>query len=357
MTDHPTPPSNPPSEDPQAELRAEDIPLGPGFSWFSANRLIFLANIALYLVVSLVGGTFPETDLDVLINYGAKESSYIAMGEWWRIIAPIFLHNGLLHLGFNSMALYVFGPMMENTLGTWRFLLVYMTAGIMGVLASCLWSVSISVGASGSIFGLLGVGFFIERRMAQMKKAAGEATDPNDNTFTSLLIANGALALFVDQFDHAAHIGGLVTGMGWVAVFYFYRRQRIVSVTLTAILVAMLGVGFYLATDKYYVAKLYASSAEDRPQPEVKLYLLSKSLWLNPEPVAIRLDRLYNAILAGSTAAIERDLAMLPASAWPQLQALRARLSQEATPAVVERFDNDLERFRLQHNLTRREPS
>lgn len=331
--------------------RAEEIPLGPGFSWFSANRLFFIANIAIYLVVSFAGGTFPDTDLDVLIAYGAKESSLIAMGEWWRLIAPIFLHNGLLHLGFNSMALYVFGPMMENTLGTWRFVLVYLTAGIMGVLASAVWSVSISVGASGSIFGLLGVGFFIERRMAQLKKAEGEKPDPNDNTFTSLLIANGALALFVDQFDHAAHIGGLITGIGWVAVFYFYRRARLASYGITALLVAMLGLGFYLATDRPYVSGLYDKAAAERPQSEVKLYLLSKALWLTPTDDSLRLKRLYNAVLSGSSRAIERDLAVLPASAWSELQQLKTRLEAVATPDLVEQFDLQLRRFQQQHNL------
>lgn len=350
MSDHQPPPEAPTSEIPDHE-RAEEIPLGPGFSWFSANRLFFIANIALYLVVSLVGGTFPETDLEVLIDYGAKESSLIAMGEWWRLIAPLFLHNGLLHLGFNSMALYVFGPMMENTLGTWRFVLVYMTAGIMGVLASAVWSVSISVGASGAIFGLLGVGFFIERRMAQMKKAQGEKPDPNDNTFTSLLIANGALALFVDQFDHAAHIGGLITGIGWVAVFYFFRRQRIISYVIGAAIVAMLAVGFYLSTDRGYVANLYAKAATEREHPEVKLYLLSKSLWLAPEQQQVRLDRLYYAVLAGSNQLIVRDLSVLPAKAWSQLEALADRLGDVAAPALMEMFELHLEQFKRQHNV------
>lgn len=347
----PEQPPHPADSDIPDHERAEQIPLGPGFSWFSANRLIFIANIALYLVVSLAGGTFPDTDLDVLIAYGAKESSLIAMGEWWRLIAPLFLHNGLLHLGFNSMALYVFGPMMENTLGTWRFVLVYLTAGIMGVLASAVWSVSISVGASGSIFGLLGVGFFIERRMAQMKKAEGEKPDPNDNTFTSLLVANGALALFVDQFDHAAHVGGLITGIGWVAVFYFYRRLRLASLAITAVLVAMLGLGFYLATDRSYVSGLYAKAAAEREQPQVKLYLLSKGLWLTPSDDELRLKRLYNGVLSGSERAIERDLAVLPATAWPQLLELKERLKQVATPDLVSQFELHLRRFSQQHNL------
>ena len=97
----------------------------------------------------------------LLILFGAKYNPLILEGEWWRLITPMFLHIGLIHLVMNSFALYYLGTAVERIYGRYRFLFIYLFAGFAGTLASFLFSPdSISAGASGGIFGLFGALLF-----------------------------------------------------------------------------------------------------------------------------------------------------------------------------------------------------
>src|SRR5262245_57817063 len=99
------------------------------------------------------GATNPAT----LLAFGMKSNAQIDSGEYWRLITPIFIHIGLLHLMFNSYALWIVGPQVEKLYGGARFLILYMATGVAGVLGSY-WQHpnDPSAGASGAIFGLFG---------------------------------------------------------------------------------------------------------------------------------------------------------------------------------------------------------
>ncbi|MEM5820751.1 MAG: rhomboid family intramembrane serine protease [Candidatus Aenigmatarchaeota archaeon] len=83
-------------------------------------------------------------------------------GEVWRIFTSIFLHGDFLHLFYNSFALLIFAPILENTIGHRRFLIVFFTSGILGSIAYLLTSLVINdldipaLGASGAIYGVIG---------------------------------------------------------------------------------------------------------------------------------------------------------------------------------------------------------
>src|SRR5262249_62026124 len=100
-------------------------------------------------------------DTDTLIAFGAKTNGLLQSGEWFRLITPIFIHAGLLHLLLNSYALWVVGTQVEKLYGSARFLLIYLLAGVGGVAGSYFGPIIIhksfdspSVGASGARFGL-----------------------------------------------------------------------------------------------------------------------------------------------------------------------------------------------------------
>src|SRR5581483_1805326 len=94
----------------------------------------------------------------ILIAYGAKENTLLLQGQYWRFITPIFLHANALHVGMNMLNLLVLGVFLERILGHLRFLLIYLVTGIISVIASFYFAPrEISVGASGAIFGLVGV--------------------------------------------------------------------------------------------------------------------------------------------------------------------------------------------------------
>ena len=77
-------------------------------------------------------------------------------GEYWRLVMPMFLHGGWLHILGNSYALYILGPVLERVYGYGRYATIYVAAGMGGAFLSMAASKNISVGASGAIFGIAG---------------------------------------------------------------------------------------------------------------------------------------------------------------------------------------------------------
>jgi len=169
--------------------------------------LILGINIAIWLLMTINGGS--ETT-EVLIHFGAKVNGLIVAGEYWRLVSPIFLHIGILHLAFNSYALAAFGPAVERYLGAFRFFLIYLFSGVLGVIASFAFNDHLSAGASGAIFGLIGtlvVFFYVYRD----KTGSGR----NNQLYNVLTVAGYNLIYgFVSRnIDNFGHIGGLLGGL------------------------------------------------------------------------------------------------------------------------------------------------
>jgi rhomboid protease GluP len=139
----------------------------PGTS--SATSLILLVN-GLFFVLMLMSaggeggapaglGRMMGFDFYTILKFGGGRGSLVLIdGEWWRFVAPIFLHGGLLHFGFNTYVLLQLGPIVEELYGTERFWIIYLLSGISGNLVSQLVSSHTNViGASGAICGLIGL--------------------------------------------------------------------------------------------------------------------------------------------------------------------------------------------------------
>jgi rhomboid protease GluP len=143
----------------------------------SATTLILLANGFWFLLVLLAqiniadgGGSFWRFDGELLIRFGAGLSrpvrlsdGTILLANWWRLVTAIFLHGGLIHFGFNSWVLMQLGRLAESEYGTKRFWGIYLVSGIAGNIAAvatyrAMYSAPVPiVGASGAIFGLVGL--------------------------------------------------------------------------------------------------------------------------------------------------------------------------------------------------------
>ena len=182
-------------------------------------------------------GGFPG---EVLVAYGAKLNSLIKQQhEWWRFVTPMFVHVNLLHIVVNMYSLWMVGPYVEKLYGSARFVLFWVVTGIAGVVASYLTVVGPgsrlgefrflfktadgpSAGASGAIFGLVGVLFvfgikFRKELPEGFKRAFGTGLLPVIviNLFIGYL-GSGAI-------DNAAHLGGLLSG-AVLALAVSYRR-------------------------------------------------------------------------------------------------------------------------------------
>ena len=180
-----------------------------------AVRVIALVNIVVFAIPALadfVGFRLLGISLsDLLQMWGAKDNIAIAAGDqYYRFFTMMFLHGGLLHLLFNTIALTSFGSEIERIAGTQRFLGIYFVGGLMGGVASYVFTPNPAVGASGAIFALIGaeiVFIWLNRvvfgeRAKQMLGSVG---------FTAL--ANIGIGFSVPNIDNMAHIGGLIGGL------------------------------------------------------------------------------------------------------------------------------------------------
>jgi rhomboid protease GluP len=126
--------------------------------------------------------------------------------QWWRLVTAMFLHGGLIHIGFNMMNLMQFGPALEELYGSARYLFLYVVTGALGFLASALMG-HFSVGASGALLGLIGA------MLAVTSKRGGSFM----RELRSRLITSVAILFMIGFWgglgiDNSAHIGGFAVG-------------------------------------------------------------------------------------------------------------------------------------------------
>lgn len=179
------------------------------------TRALLLINLVMFVLTSLLArGGFMEAVLGgadglTLVALGAKENGLILRGDYWRLLTPIFLHIGIVHLGFNSYALNLFGREVESLFGSWRFAVIYFLAGIGGSILSFAFSPAISAGASGAIFGLIGAmaAFLIRNR-----QTLGAQGRQHLQSLVFMIGINLYLGVTLPGIDNYGHIGGLVVG-------------------------------------------------------------------------------------------------------------------------------------------------
>jgi rhomboid protease GluP len=126
--------------------------------------------------------------------------------EWWRLITAMFLHAGLVHIGFNMMALMQFGPALEELYGSSRYLFLYVVTGAFGFLLSAARG-HFSIGASGALLGLVGATLAVtsKRGGAYMRELRSRLISSVGILF--VLGFSGFMAM-----DNFAHGGGLAAG-------------------------------------------------------------------------------------------------------------------------------------------------
>lgn len=141
----------------------------------------------------------------------ALDKQAVARGEWYRLLSVVLVHGGVLHLFFNMYALYILGPLVEGIWGTKSFAVFYVLAALAGSTASFLTNPIPAVGASGAIFGLIGVVFAGTRAHHPVLDVRARAIVRQLGTLIVLNLAIGFLA--AGQIDNAAHIGGFIAGL------------------------------------------------------------------------------------------------------------------------------------------------
>jgi rhomboid protease GluP len=217
----------------------------PTFTYF-----FFGLNIFIFILMAFAGGS---TNGLTLMAFGVKSNAEIASGQWWRFVTPIFLHIGLLHILFNSYALWIVGPQVEKLYGGARFVILYVLTGVAGVAASYFYHPeNQSAGASGAIFGLFGVLLVFGIRHRHdippfFKRAVGTGVLP-------VILINLVIGFSIPAIDNSAHIGGLLAGAALAAIIPFQRPGEEEKPFFTSIqisIMAMIAVSFFAVWKNY----------------------------------------------------------------------------------------------------------
>ncbi|MCW2578816.1 MAG: Membrane associated serine protease, rhomboid family [Blastococcus sp.] len=215
-----------------------------GRRWGAVTITLIAMNVAMFVVTAvsavLVGNSplnnqrSPVFDALSQWPYGVN-----LFGEWWRVFTAAFLHIGPVHLALNMFALLLFGSELEQRLGRWRYLSVYLLAGLGAAAAIQLFGdprVPVA-GASGAIYGLMGaLGVFM---LAQRQDLRGLLA----------LLAINVVVSFLPGVSLLGHLGGLVTGALTAAVLVATRRNRPLQIgALTSLAVLLLVVTLTVPT-------------------------------------------------------------------------------------------------------------
>ena len=217
---------------------------GVGSSRINAVTLALIgANVAVALV-ELATGSSASFLNNSIFEKGSlfaagwfTPTSGVAHGEWWRLFTSMFLHASFFHLAINMYSLYFVGSIMEQVIGRWRFLLLYLASGLAGSAGALVLSpLTPTVGASGAIFGVLGGLFVLERKrhIATGGQVAG------------LIVLNLVITIaFSSSISVGGHVGGLIGGMILMVALLQFRRSALYSVaSVAAITVAAVVVAY-----------------------------------------------------------------------------------------------------------------
>jgi rhomboid protease GluP len=181
--------------------------------------------------------------LEAMFNLGAAGTIPWSLGRWWTLFTAIYLHGGLLHIIFNVLWIRQLGPAVEELYGRARMVVIFTVAGALGFLASNLLGHPFTIGASGSIFGLLGA------IVAFGQKRGG--------TYGMMILrqyGQWALILFIFGFfmsgvNNVAHAGGFVGGFltGLAMSLAEHRDEGSLDYLLAAACIGVTVLGFALS--------------------------------------------------------------------------------------------------------------
>ncbi len=283
------------------------------FSWTIS---IILVNFIILLSIEFLGGP----NIYNLLKFGGQYGPFVSTGDWYRIVTAMFVHAGWLHLLFNMYALYYLGILVENIYGPSKLLVVYFASGIAGNLLSQVFYYSApSVGASGAIFGLVGLllaaTYFRKDFPSTIRRALYLSLLP-------MVIFNIAYGFMPGtDINNAAHLGGFGTGLllGYlIPVRHSWGIKRKAWNTIAALtLIVVVGSFIGLATNNAMI----------KLQPTIDFantysYVLLNNLNVRVAPLSSEVEAIKP--FDRKTAKLKNDLLSYLKTGNPELQELNS---------------------------------
>lgn len=195
--------------------------------------IVMVVLIILTFIITAIGRLENPIEWQFwLLNHGALYAPLTLGGEWYRIFTSMFLHASFLHLAFNCVALALVGGYVEHESGSLRFLIIFFACGFAGALSNLFFGLfTVGVGASGAVFGLLGVAVIL---IINNRRQDSQFIIFFVMGFFLLLIFNWLLGDVVGA-DHASHMGGLICGLIMGLIQLFNKKLTVIIAPLLLI--------------------------------------------------------------------------------------------------------------------------
>lgn len=319
-----------------------------------ATYALLAINIVIFIVMVAFGVPFVDPKAGDVLPWGANYGPYIFAGQYWRLIAAMFLHFGIIHLAGNMWCLWSLGQLTEKLLGSISVLGLYLLTGIGASLLSLSWDpMRVGAGASGAIFGIAGalisVLYFAQLGLQPegRRKLLGYVV-----RFAFINLVIGLTA----HIDNMAHLGGLVTGllMGLFLARTFNlapeERQARRGMVLVCSAIVLLVLFLPVAKAKQYAVEFgQGEAALDHNDLNAAIAHLQKY-------VAARPDDVVGHALLGSafqqaerfdeaTKEFERSLAIDPDYPYAQVSLARIYAYQKKTDKALALFEKGMPRI------------
>ena len=260
-----------PSSPPRAYVPPEGGARRPEKAWLDeapVTRALLTLNIALFVVqlVLSAGRSLLHLPGKEALAFGASYSlATLGEGRWETLVTACFLHDGILHIAFNMLALWQAGPLVERNVGSARMAPMYLLAGAFGNLLSVALSLrervpQFTVGASGAICGVFAAGLVVAWRVQGWRGPVTQAMA----RWLGFLLAFGLAERWLNagNIDNAAHFGGAIAGGAIAATWrrgfrYSERATRAVVGVCAALLTTCIAiVGVRDHTDRFATMSL-----------------------------------------------------------------------------------------------------
>jgi len=239
---------------------------------YPVTKILVAINCGIFAVMAIAGHAWPGLNDDQLQQWGADWGPLTLAGQWWRLLTSTFLHFDVWHLLGNMTVLWIIGKRAEQVFSRWVFLLLYLSCGVAGSIASqAFHQEDLSAGASAAIFGLAGalIAVYLMKGMTLSKRARWKL---------ALLAVYTVYCVYPDKdypdIDNAAHLGGLITGLclGALLTSRFGERssfrKQVFSATYSLFLVGCVAVRYF---NGYVIPLGAANRALDAERPDEAL--------------------------------------------------------------------------------------
>ena len=207
---------------------------------------IFCGALYVLALLSDPGAIFQSGGMMSILSPSGKASFMFGMtgsdpifrfGHWWTVITGIYLHGGLLHIFFNMMWVRQLGPVVEDLFGPFRPFIIFTVAGVVGFVLSAFMGHAYTLGASGSIFGLLAAAIVYGRR------AGSQLFTRQFLQWAAILFVFGLIFPGVDNW---AHLGGFIGGYGTAYLFSLQMSEEGIGAYIGAAVCLLATVGAFV---------------------------------------------------------------------------------------------------------------